>query len=168
MVAITQIVNGPRYTLLLNGKGHKPRLDLSFLSHDFGPCPLWQPGMTAASKPLRLTNHDSQPVAVDPQFSEALMAAGAAAADVWALDLPACVLQPGQSAEGTITFKPGAEAQYALRIPLEVNGLYRVTVDVQGEGVPVRVEPLDASHRAVALGAVSVQVGMGDGSAQCI
>jgi hypothetical protein len=112
--------------------------------------------MTAASKTLRLTNHDSQPVSVDPQFSEALMSAGAAAADVWALDLPACVLQPGQSAEGAISFKPGAESQYALRIPLEINGLYRVSVDVQGEGVPVRVEPLDANHRTVAFGAVGM------------
>lgn len=153
-------MNGPRYTLLLNGKGHKPRLDLSFLSHDFGPCLVWQPGMRAATKVLRLTNNDSQPLSVDAQYSEAVAAAGPDAADVWELNLPACILQPGESCEGTLAFRPLAETLYALRLPLEVNGLYRVSVDLHGEGVPVRVEPVDATQRSVNFGAVSVLLEM--------
>jgi hydrocephalus-inducing protein len=43
-------VNGPTYTLLLHGAGHKPRLDLSFATHDFGVTALWQPGMAVATK----------------------------------------------------------------------------------------------------------------------
>ncbi len=52
----------------LSGTGHKPHLGLSFTSHDFGPCALWQPGMPTTSQVLRLTNTDSQPIAVDPQL----------------------------------------------------------------------------------------------------
>ncbi len=64
-----QIVNGPTYSLLLHGAGHKPRLDVSFLSHDFGTCAVWQAGMQPASKAIKLTNNDSQPIAVDPRWA---------------------------------------------------------------------------------------------------
>lgn len=57
--------------------------------------------------------------------------------DVWGLQLPACVLQPGESKEGAITFQPAAAQRYALRMPFEVNGLFTVSVEVmngQGNG----------------------------------
>lgn len=66
-----QIVSGHKYVLGLSGTGHKPHLGLSFTSHDFGPCALWQPGMTTTSQVLRLTNTDTQPIAVDPQLEGA-------------------------------------------------------------------------------------------------
>ncbi|KAJ9512718.1 hypothetical protein QJQ45_019009 [Haematococcus lacustris] len=145
-----QIVNGGRYTLLLSGKGHKPRLDLSFLSHDFGARPLWQPGMSSASQTLRLTNRDTQPVAVDPQPLDTSGTPGS----VWVVELPGCVLQSGASADGTISFRPEAEQHYTARLPLEINGLYTVAVELKGEGTPVRIEPVNPAHRAVNMGAV--------------
>lgn len=146
-----QIINGPRYALMLHGAGHKPRLDLSFTSHDFGCCALWQPGMTASSKVLRLTNNDTQPVAVDPQWSGG---AGGSGSDAWGLDLPACVLQPGEVKEGALYFRPAAAQLYSVRVPLEVNGLYTVHVDAKGEGVPLKIEPLNPMQRVVNFGAV--------------
>lgn len=146
------MVNGPTYTLLLHGAGHKPRLDLSFTSHDFGPCPLWQPGMTQASKVLRLTNHDAQPVSVDPRWAAAALQPGDA--EVWGLDLPACVLQPGQSCDGTLSFRPSQALPYTQRLLLEVNGLYTVGVDLAGEGAPMRVEPANPNNQVVNFGPV--------------
>lgn len=149
-----QIVNGPRYVLALHGAGHKPRLDLSFVSHDFGCCALWQPGMAAARKSLRLTNNDAQPVAVDPQWGGIAGVGQTEGTDVWGIDLPACVLQPGEVKEGAILFRPAAAQSYALRVPLEINGLYTVHLDVKGEGSPLRIEPVNPAQRTVHFGAV--------------
>lgn len=148
-----QVVNGPRYVLSLNGNGHKPRLDLSFYSHDFGTVPLWAPGIAPARKTLRLTNNDSAPVAVDPQWAGAASAAGQEG-EVWSLDFPPAMLQPGESRDATISFRPPGAQPYAMRLPLEVNGLYTVHVDFKGEGAPLRIEPANPTQRTVAFGAV--------------
>lgn len=43
-----------------------------------------------------------------------------AEADVWGLDLPACVLQPGQQCNGAVTFQPADARSYTQRLLLEV------------------------------------------------
>jgi hypothetical protein len=58
-------VNGARYQLALHGTGYRPRLRLSFHSHDFGPVHLWQQGMEAAVAVLRAANEDDQPVSFE-------------------------------------------------------------------------------------------------------
>lgn len=60
---------GNKYTLSLNGAGHKPRLDLSFTQADFGPTMLFQQGMTPATRVLRLRNNDTLPISIDPQWT---------------------------------------------------------------------------------------------------
>ncbi|PNH08880.1 Hydrocephalus-inducing protein [Tetrabaena socialis] len=129
-----QVLNGPKYTLLLSGVGHKPRLDLSWFNHDFGLQPLWQPGMAPAVKALRLRNDDTQPIAVD---------------------CGPLVLQPGESREWVVTFKPRGASAARLSLPLEINGLYTVHVEAKGEGSPLRVEVANPAQRAVNFGPVS-------------
>lgn len=63
-----QVINGPVYALALNGSGYKPKLNLSFLSYDFGPCHVFQQGMTPAVARLVITNEDRQPVSFDAVF----------------------------------------------------------------------------------------------------
>lgn len=63
-----QIINGPAYVLALNGSGYKPKLNLSFLSCDFGPCHVFQQGMTPAVAKLIIVNEDRQPVSFDAVF----------------------------------------------------------------------------------------------------
>jgi hydrocephalus-inducing protein len=63
-----QIINGPAYVLALNGSGYKPKLNLSFLSYDFGPCHVFQQGMTPAVAKLVIVNEDRQPVSFDAVF----------------------------------------------------------------------------------------------------
>ncbi|EFJ42226.1 hypothetical protein VOLCADRAFT_67248 [Volvox carteri f. nagariensis] len=145
-----QIVNGPKYTLLLNGVGHKPRLDLSWFNHDFGLQPVWQPGMAPAVRPLRLRNDDSQPIAVDPHWDAAAPGAGD-----WQVDCGPLVLQPGESREWVVTFKPHAAVPAVLSLPLEINGLYTVHVEARGEGSPLRVEVANPAHRAINFGPVA-------------
>ncbi|KXZ49496.1 hypothetical protein GPECTOR_21g722 [Gonium pectorale] len=145
-----QVVNGPKYTLLLNGVGHKPRLDLSWFNHDFGLQPVWQPGMAPAVKTLRLRNDDSQPIAVDPHWDP-----NAPSAADWQVDCGPSVLQPGEAREWVVTFRPRGPAACSLSLPLEINGLYTVHVEVKGEGSPLRVEVANPAHRAINFGPVS-------------
>lgn len=63
-----QVVNGPTYTLALNGSGYKPKLNLSFLNYDFGPCHVFQQGMVPATVKLAIVNEDKQPVSFDTVF----------------------------------------------------------------------------------------------------
>lgn len=144
------IINGNRYSLQLNGTGHKPRLDLSFMSHDFAACPVFQTGMTPSSKLLRLSNSDTQPISVDPQFTVPPAHAGC-----WALEAQAGVLQPGESRDYVMTFTPTAAVAYAVVLPLEVNGLYTVNVEFKGEGSVMRVELVNPLQHTVQFGPVT-------------
>lgn len=65
---LMQIINGPKYKLSLRGSGYTPKLTFSFLSHNFGPCHVWQQGMTPASVVLGVVNQDAQPVSYDVLF----------------------------------------------------------------------------------------------------
>lgn len=40
-------------------------------------------------------------------------------------------------------------------LPLEVNGLYRVLINISGEGAPLRVELAAPTNKTVAFGAVA-------------
>ncbi len=145
-----QVLNGPKYTLLLSGTGHKPRLDLSWFSHDFGVQPLWLPGITAASRVLKLRNDDAQPISVDPSWD----ATSLLAAD-WQVDCGAAVLQPGESREWLVTFRPRGAAPCAMSLPIEINGLYTVHVEAKGEGSVLRLEVANPAQRTVNFGPVS-------------
>lgn len=59
------MVNGPKFALSLHGAGYKPRLHLSFTSHDFGPVHVWRPGMQAAVSVLRARNDEAQAVSFE-------------------------------------------------------------------------------------------------------
>jgi hydrocephalus-inducing protein len=63
-----QIINGPKYQLVLSGSGYKPKLHFSFLNHNFGPCHVWQQGMAPSSVNLVVQNQDKQAVGIDVLF----------------------------------------------------------------------------------------------------
>ncbi|KAF5830389.1 hypothetical protein DUNSADRAFT_14652 [Dunaliella salina] len=148
-----QIVSGHKYVLALSGTGHKPNLSLSFTSHDFGPCALWQPGMPATTKVLKLSNTDTQPISVDPQL-EGGMGLDPSSSEPFILDFPSCVLAPGESRDALVTFKPVDTQTYAARLPLEINGLFTLHVDFRGEGTPLRVECANPEQQAISFGSV--------------
>lgn len=68
LFAPVQVINGPTYALALSGSGYKPKLNLSFLTYDFGPCHVFQQGMTPAAAKLVVVNEDKLPVSFDTVF----------------------------------------------------------------------------------------------------
>lgn len=140
-----QVVNGRRYKLLLNARAQKPGLTFSKHSHDFGLSFVQQPGLEPAKELLEVANADSQDLSFDVGFQ----------------DLPhlsvqpkAAVLSPGQKKQVELTFTPPEEAEYKEVIPVEVNGLYTVHIQVKGEGTPLKLELVDIGQKTVNLGAL--------------
>eukprot|EP00798_Chlamydomonas_sp_ICE-L_P006741 gene6741-3411_t len=141
-----QVINGNKYNLSLNAVGHRPRLDLSFSTADFGATVVYQPGMTPATKHLRLTNNDTQSIAIDPQWTNT---------EHWQVDLSACVLQPAEVKDVEIVFCPSAVTPYTSNLPLEINGLYTINVCMTGEGSAMRLELVKPEQRKLAFGSVT-------------
>jgi hydrocephalus-inducing protein len=142
-----QIVNGPRYTLMLSGEGHRPRLDLSFYEKDFGPVFVSSAGgIPAASAALVVRNGDTRDVSLHCLFQNT---------ESFQVHAPATVLRPGQTSELTVSFTPNELRGYEAVLPFEVNGLYNVNVAVRGEGVPLRLEVANPAHKVFNLGAVA-------------
>ncbi|CAG9464033.1 unnamed protein product [Pedinophyceae sp. YPF-701] len=141
-----QIVNGPRYRLALHGEGHKPKLDLSFYRHNFGPQFVREEGIAPSQVLLRMTNRDDQEVSVDSLYTPT--------ADMW-VENGSAVLQPGESAEMIIKFSPGEARAYKESVPLEVNGLFTIPVQISGEGALMKVGLAEgaATNGVVSLGA---------------
>eukprot|EP00775_Hariotina_reticulata_P008964 gene8964-9139_t len=142
-----QIINGPKYQLLLRGSGYKPKLHCSFMQHDFGPCHIFQVGMTPTNTTLVLRNDDKQALSFDVAFDST---------ENWEISASPCVLGPGQTQEILVTFKPTAAQTYTTVMPLRVNGLYNINIMLGGEGVPLRIELLkpEQQQRGIAFGAV--------------
>lgn len=125
----TQITNGPRYRLELIGGSYKPRLHLSFMDYDFGPCHIWQQGMLPTKATLVVENRDEQPVSYDVVFDDS---------DVWQVSSSPSVLSPGQRSEIVLAFRPAAAEAYTALMLLRVNGLYSINVTLAGEEVLIR------------------------------
>lgn len=71
------------------------------------------------------------------------------------MELTPGVLKPGESRDAVITFKPSAMQPYSSRLPLEINGLYTLNVDLKGEGASLALEVADPSKRTVNFGGVA-------------
>jgi hydrocephalus-inducing protein len=62
-----RIVNGSTYTIRISGRGHKPKLSLSFKAHDFGKVYEHGEGATPYVKELTVLNEDHQALS-HPRF----------------------------------------------------------------------------------------------------
>lgn len=102
--------------------------------------------MTPARKVLRMTNNDSQPISIDPQWTNT---------SEWTVDMSSMVLKPGEQRDATITFSPTAAQPYSMQVPLEINGLYTINIDMKGEGCPMRIEVANPAQRTINFGAVN-------------
>jgi hypothetical protein len=119
-----QIVNGPKYNIQLLGCGYKPKLDLSFHTHDFGPCTIWQQGMEPVTVQLRARNDDKQVINFDVRYDNK---------EHFTVDCAPTVLQPGETKMILVTFRPRLVQPYAEVVPLHINGLYTINVTFKGE-----------------------------------
>lgn len=141
-----QIVNGRKYRLSLHAVGHRPRLDLSTFSHNFGPQLIVEGGVRPARAVIRATNNDKKEISFDCLYENT---------QHLHVECPPTVLQPGQTQDIEIFFSPREERAYKEAVPFEINGLVSVSVSVSGTGTPLRLALADKSH-AVNLGSARV------------
>jgi hydrocephalus-inducing protein len=126
-----KILNGNKYALRLSGVAHRPKLNFSFVSHDFGPTFLAEPGLDPSQVVLLARNDDVQEVSFDCMFE---------GTDAFTLACSPTVLTPGESKTMAVQFHPSTAGKYAEVASFEVNGLYSINVSLTGEGVPMKVE----------------------------
>ena len=97
------VENGNRYSLSLSGQGHRPKLDFSLFSYDFGPRFVHARGMEPNEFMLRTTNNDDIDISYDILYenNEILEVVGGST-----------VLTPGQFHDIPIKFTPRAVKKY--------------------------------------------------------
>ena len=142
---VCKIINGQKYTMLLSAVGHKPKLQFSFASHDFGPTFLYQQGMAAKTVMLKATNNDKQEISFDSMYESTPHLEVACGPTV---------LTPGQSRDIPVTFYPREAREYHETVRFHINGLYNVAVNIAGEGTPLRVDLVDNSQQTINFGSL--------------
>jgi len=150
LVLSCTVAGTKQYYLGLSGLGKRPRVQLSWTSHDFGACFL--PARTGAAavpvtQELLITNLEhSEDVSLECQVDAQL--------PFLAVGLDAVVLPAGQSVAVPVTFLPRDAKPYAATIPFEVNGRHTVNVSMTGSGVPMQIELANPADKQVRLGAL--------------
>ena len=124
---------------------HRPKLQLSATTVDFGPRFLHQPSTEPAMAVITAVNKDADEISYDVLYDNT---------SHMEVTAPPAVLAPGDSREIVIRFMPREEVAYKEVIPIEINGLMTVNVTVKGEGTPLRVELADASQKQVNFGSI--------------
>ncbi|XP_069113582.1 hydrocephalus-inducing protein homolog isoform X2 [Argopecten irradians] len=138
-----RISNGPSYHVALEGLGVTPGLHFSFQTCNFGSCFIYRAGMPAHYKVLKLTNKDKKEISVDCLYTQT---------NHLHHNFEACVIQPGQSVDVTITFYPRQAIKYNETLTFEINGLSKHSIQVLGCGTEMKIEVADPRHKILNLG----------------
>lgn len=133
--------------MLLSGMANKPRIVFSFLDYNFGACFLHKRGMKEHEAVLTISNNDSQDHSVDLEFENKPYLEVAA---------NPMVLQPGDFAQIPIKFLPREVTLYKDVLDFEINNLEKVSVTIEGEGCPAKLELVDQGESSINFGAVRV------------
>ncbi|KAK9824158.1 hypothetical protein WJX72_008157 [[Myrmecia] bisecta] len=141
-----QVINGHTYAMVLSGVGHKPKLDFSFYTHDFGLCFLHQPGMQPREVILQARNDDKQEISFDLGYESS---------GALQVSCSATVLAPGETKDIPITFTPHEARAYHETLPFHINGLYTLNIIVKGEGSPLKIDLANPAQRLLSFGSVS-------------
>eukprot|EP00961_Rhodomonas_salina_P234941 3175184-Rhodomonas_salina.1 len=114
---------------------------------DFGPCFLYRQGAEPNEAVLRLTNEDSHDIGFNALFENK---------PYLEIDSSPTNLAPGESEEIRITFMPRELKEYREDVQFEINGLYRVTVELRGSGHDCDVALNNAANFNFNFGSVKV------------
>lgn len=136
---------------MLNGTARKPGISLSFLKYDFGPCFVTRQPMSSKAV-LELVNNDNSAISVETNFEAKPH-----------LDVqlsPGEVLLPttkGKDEKLTIPiiFTPREIKKYQEVICFDFNGIYKVEVEIKGEGIPMNLELVDPEQHILNFGIVA-------------
>ncbi len=152
LVLCCTVAGTKQYNIGLSGLGKRPRVQLSWSSHDFGACFL--PAATGSApvpvtEQLTITNMEhTDDVSVECLVDTQL--------PFLTVGLDAAVLAAGESLTVPVTFLPREAKAYTAAIPFEINGRHTVTVSIAGSGVPMQVELVNPADKRVHLGALRV------------
>jgi hypothetical protein len=145
-----QIISGPKYDFILDGKARKPGIKLSSTTVDFGAC-FFSRQPVAVKKMLVVTNIDSSAISIETDFEKKPH-----------LDVqltPGQVLMPDGEAdklEIPFYFTPRDIKSYSEVVTFDFNNLYKVDVLVKGEGIPLSLELKDPDQAFIDFGIVTV------------
>ena len=144
-----QVTNGRSYTLQLLGRGRRPKLNFSFMKHDFGPCFVVTPrnGMKEVTTVLTLVNEDEHEVYFDMPYDPD---------DFLTASVDRTTIAPGEFATVSVAFAPQAAGHFSTTLPFLINGLWSVSVAISGEGCDLRLELSDPNQQQLQLGMVSL------------
>ncbi|OCT82470.1 hypothetical protein XELAEV_18025000mg [Xenopus laevis] len=144
---IIKIENGPELRCFLNGKAVRPGIHFSFTQYNFGNCFIYHAGMQPIRKTLIITNKDEREVSMDCLYSNTAHIE---------VDFHADVLIPGGQMEIPITFYPRAAIAYQETVIFQMNGHSKQAVNLQGQGIEMKVEVADPKYKVTNCGAVSI------------
>ena len=130
----SQIKNGRPFPISLIGAGILPDLHFSFKHHDFGPCFLYEPGMSHQKTTLIVTNQDIRDISIDCLYQSV-------STNLMFLEVTSkpCVIPAGKRTEVTFSFYPRQIMKYRETVTFLVNGLSTVEVVISGQGTELRV-----------------------------
>ncbi|KAM6946364.1 hydrocephalus-inducing protein homolog [Aplochiton taeniatus] len=142
-----RIKHGPGYMLSFQGSAVAPGLHFSFLKHNFGMSFLYCAGMVPASQTLVIRNKGERGISLDCQFQNTAYLEVAFQPEV---------LPPGGVVEVPVTFYPREARRYSDKLTFVLNDCAKQVVEIQGQGIEMKVELLDPGQRQVNLGALLV------------
>ena len=146
-----KIVSGPKFSFLLNGTARKPGVNLSFLQYDFGPWFVTRQPMSSKAV-LELVNNDNSAISIETNFETKPH-----------LDVelsPGEVLLPTTKGKEEkllipIIFTPREIQKYQEVIWFDFNGIYKVEIEIKGEGIPMNLELVNPEQHIVDFGIVA-------------
>ncbi|XP_072403680.1 hydrocephalus-inducing protein homolog [Chiloscyllium punctatum] len=142
-----KIQKGPVFACVLTGYIVTPSAHLSFTRYDFGPCFIYNAGMTPSKKTLIITNKQEQAIGLHCLFPNN---------SYLEVKFQPCALAPKKSVEAIIIFYPREPIKYQEVVTFEINGLTRQNVKIFGQGAEMKIEVVNRKDKVVNLQAPRV------------
>ncbi|PBJ80797.1 hypothetical protein BCY84_00999 [Trypanosoma cruzi cruzi] len=123
----------PVYNIRLGAVAYVPKVQLSFMNHDFGPCFITEfSSDSVVTKTLSMMNTETkESVALDCILSKN---------GIFELDGTSFVLSPGEMRNLVISFAPPEVGDFTSELQITFNGSYSIYIPLKGEGIIPRIE----------------------------
>ncbi|PWV15722.1 hypothetical protein C3747_28g244 [Trypanosoma cruzi] len=136
----------PVYNIRLGAVAYVPKVQLSFMNHDFGPCFITEfSSDSVVTKTLSMMNTEAkESVALDCILSKN---------GIFELDGTSFVLSPGEMRNLVISFAPPEVGDFTSELQITFNGSYSIYIPLKGEGIIPRIE---VPIRSIKLGGARI------------
>ncbi|XP_067905917.1 hydrocephalus-inducing protein homolog [Heterodontus francisci] len=142
-----KIQKGPVFACVLTGYTVTPSIHLSFTRYDFGPCFIYNAGMTPSKKTLIITNKEEHAISLDCLFPNN---------SYLEVKFQPCTLEPKKTAEAIIVFYPREPIKYQEVVTFEINGLTQQSIKIFGQGTEMKIEVVNHKDKMVYFQALRV------------